>query len=626
MATVSYNQAVAGINAVKSTSAAEKAAAIKNLSAFYPTTPSSTSGSSSSSSNSSSNIVKYDAKTGKLLTSGATTTDALGNVYKQGTVFNPTKTITPTDIITPTPVLPTPVVPTYDINSILKGIEAGTATQADIYNLQRLESDKTQGDIKKMFENLISEKPSQEQLYSEALQQSGKEEAQRLFNEKQAQLNQIVTKAQAAQLSVIGQGRGIPEVIIGGQQAQIAKEAAIQALPVQAELAAAQGNLEMANENLNTWYKIKSEDAASEFAFKTKIADYAIQFATKDQADRISFIKDAYKEQADKTQANLAAMQNIALEVAKNGKSTTFINNIDPKSSTAILDTIRLAGSGLVAPSQEIINVGDSVVIWDKNQNKIIKTLYGGTRDIPTRIGNASNFSSVINQTASFGGTNQERDNIKNNLTNYINNQDYNAAYTEIKNNVGKSLTGTTKTRFEDASIDSAVLSGLKTKIKEFETAGGDTGLLKGTAEQITRKLGQVKDPALAALAVGLQREFQFYRNTMTGAAFSPKESREYAAVNPKTTNNFDLNMAVIDGAISQLDNRVNETIDLKVSGAGEIRNLINKSTSSTNAKTQIDSIYKTANDDVISIIDKLFGAGYDDTSVLEYLQINKKI
>ena len=45
-----------------------------------------------------------------------------------------------------------------------------------------------------MFQDLIAEKPSQEQLYSEALQQSGKQEAQRLFNEKQAQLNQIVTK------------------------------------------------------------------------------------------------------------------------------------------------------------------------------------------------------------------------------------------------------------------------------------------------------------------------------------------------------------------------------------------------------------------------------------------------
>lgn len=80
----------------------------------------------------------------------------------------------------------------------------------------------------------------------------------KVVNDLTATLNGITAKSQADQLSVTGQGRGIPEAIIGGQQAEISKEAAIQALPVSAQIAAAQGNLSLAQNHLDQVYKIKS--------------------------------------------------------------------------------------------------------------------------------------------------------------------------------------------------------------------------------------------------------------------------------------------------------------------------------------------------------------------------------
>jgi hypothetical protein len=53
----------------------------------------------------------------------------------------------------------------------------------------------------------------------------------------------------------------------------------------------------------------------------------------------------------------------------------------------------------------------------------------------------------------------------------------------------------------------------------------------------------------------------------MTGAAFSPQESGEYQSVNPTANNTLNLNLSVIDGALSQLNNRVNSTIKTR---AGE--------------------------------------------------------
>lgn len=156
-------------------------------------------------------------------------------------------------------------------------------------------------------------------------------------------------------------------------------------------------------------------------------------------------------------------------------------------------------------------------------------------------------------------------------LQNLIASKDYNSAYKQIGNSVSKSLTGENKTRYDAARIDINVLSNLQKTLQQYEDMGGDTGFLKGSVEQINRRFGQLKtDPKFAALAVQMEREFQAYRNQMTGAAFSPGESREYEAVNPTGKKSFDLNNAVITGAVNQLNSRIDSTIS-SVAGDGAL-------------------------------------------------------
>ena len=96
--------------------------------------------------------------------------------------------------------------------------------------------------------------------------------------------------------------------------------------------------------------------------------------------------------------------------------------------------------------------------------------------------------------------------------------------------------------------------------------------MLVETADEIARKFGQLKtDPKFASLAVQLTREFQMYRVVMTGAAFSPEESREYKAVNPRTNASLDLNLATIDGALNQLENRITATVNTKIPNASKL-------------------------------------------------------
>lgn len=104
-------------------------------------------------------------------------------------------------------------------------------------------------------------------------------------------INAIVAKSQADQLSVTGQGRGIPEAIIGGQQAQISREAAIQALPIAAQQAAAQGNLEQAQAHLENVYRIKSESLQNEYEYQTKKYDSIMGYITKLEEAQIARLK-----------------------------------------------------------------------------------------------------------------------------------------------------------------------------------------------------------------------------------------------------------------------------------------------------------------------------------------------
>ena len=160
----------------------------------------------------------------------------------------------------------------------------------------------------------------------------------------------------------------------------------------------------------------------------------------------------------------------------------------------------------------------------------------------------------------------------KANLTSAFNNGDYQSVYTQIANNVEDTLTGEVKTKFANSRTDIGIMSGMRDAILQYTNGGGDIGILKGTADDISKKLGQLsQDPEFSALATQLEREFQTYRLNMTGAAFSPEESREYAAVNPRADASLELNLATIDGALAQLENRVTSTINARVPGATKI-------------------------------------------------------
>lgn len=180
-------------------------------------------------------------------------------------------------------------------------------------------------------------------------------------------------------------------------------------------------------------------------------------------------------------------------------------------------------------------------------------------------------FAATIDLTSNLEKSVAGKKAIKAQLTSDIANKDYASAYNQILNTVQSNLSGTLASNFGQQRQDYNALAGLRQAISDYANSDGDMGLLTGTEEQIKRKLG-IDSGSASRMAVQLWREFQTYRLNMTGAAFSPSESKDYASVNPTLGKSLNLNLNVIDGAMDQLENKVNSTVETYVPSSKYIR------------------------------------------------------
>ncbi len=215
----------------------------------------------------------------------------------------------------------------------------GLITPADPKLAETTANDKAQQDY---IDALMKEAPSAEDAYAKAQRETGIREKQQVVSDLTGQLNAIVSKGQANQLSLVGQGRGIPEAIIGGQQAQIGRETAIAALPVQAQLSAAQGNLEMANDNLDTLFKIYSDDAKNKYEQRIAVKKAVYDFASA--KEKTALEKQAKMEERayDEQQTVLEDIKSITKTALQGGAPAGVMANIAKSKTYA--EAVQAAG------------------------------------------------------------------------------------------------------------------------------------------------------------------------------------------------------------------------------------------------------------------------------------------
>ncbi len=101
-------------------------------------------------------------------------------------------------------------------------------------------------------------------------------------------------------------------------------------------------------------------------------------------------------------------------------------------------------------------------------------------------------------------------------------------------------------------AIDS--LNSIQTLLNAYVKKSGDTGIKKGTLEQIANKIGSTTDPELAYIGSQINQFLQNYRRDMTGMAFGEQENGEYNKIIPDITNIGTLNGAQINSLIDTMN------------------------------------------------------------------------
>lgn len=259
-----------------------------------------------------------------------------------------------------------------------------------------------------------------------------KEEA---VNQYTSSLNNIVAKQQQDLLQLRGTGsqQGVTEAVYGGQQATINREAAIQALPVQAALSAAQGNLEMAQKQVDRLFAIKSADIDRQYKYRSDVGNAVLSFANESQ-NRVLTAKLAdIKEKKDTAQANINYLRQLSAEARDNGNGAQLaqLANVDPSSATFEQDVARIA-QGIVKPKAPAASPWELKEVngksaWVNKDTQEVKPIgsnpLGAKSELAVVDENINRLNSLLSNTAGIKGSsgNYQPDLIGNFFTGSLN-------------------------------------------------------------------------------------------------------------------------------------------------------------------------------------------------------------
>jgi len=243
-----------------------------------------------------------------------------------------TGTITPQSLAPATPInLPGAPLPTQSA-SYYNNLTSG-AVQAPGTPITLSPEDK-QKNMLQEYADSLGTPPSSEVAYKAALKESDFLAKQQRADSLSAQLNGIVANSQAQQLALEGQGRGQTASFVGGEQARIAREAAITSLPIAAQLSAAQNDVARAQSQLDTLFKIKSEDARNQYEYRKDIVGKMYEIATTAEKRRLDAIDKNEDRSYQQTRDNLKLLDAYSAKAVENGEGNLIqsLASIDPNS------------------------------------------------------------------------------------------------------------------------------------------------------------------------------------------------------------------------------------------------------------------------------------------------------
>lgn len=211
-----------------------------------------------------------------------------------------------------------------------------------------------------------------------------------------------------------------------------------------------------------------------------------------------------------------------------------------------------------------------------------------------------------------------DRNNFMSQIADSAKRQDWKTMMTDMKNQVNESLPAADRTKLNVHESNVAYLTNMENLLKQYQAKGGDTGLLVGTSQGIATKYGQaITDPELIALQTQMNDNFVRFRADITGAAFSPDESKGYEALVPSANKNIDLNLAVIQGARDYAQQQIDSVYQRKMGTTGydNLSGIIQ-------AEDKINTYMETAPLDVQQKVAQMAADGVEYGQIVKYLNL----
>lgn len=199
-------------------------------------------------------------------------------------------------------------------SSIATGTQNGNKFQFDKNGVQKPQ---TMEEIIAQQKALYPDSVDYATMYKEAQNQTGVIEKQNTVNNLTNQLNSINSETETAlsRLRGVGAKEGVTEFVYGQQSAEILREGQMKASPIQAQLQAAQGDLQSAQNTLDTLYKLKVQTAEQNYKKWTNIVDTSRDIFDKQQQKLIDDKKTVFANNSKRLSDSVNFAQQLAVKL-----------------------------------------------------------------------------------------------------------------------------------------------------------------------------------------------------------------------------------------------------------------------------------------------------------------------
>lgn len=379
-------------------------------------------------------------------------------------------------------------------------------------------------------------------------------------------------------------GRGVTSGGLAPIQTGLLRQNTIKALGLSAIAQTLQGNIATAQATADRAVELEFAPAQAQIDYLSKAYEMnkdTLSREDKKKSDALSVQLQERQRLLDNQKDDKKTVLSFAAEAAKNGAPTVLLNqamSMNPEQALAALGTYMQDPYDAAIKLQQLRKLR---LENDTNSGVL-------NPEVAEKSGAYATALSTI-----LGSSKFTKDQ-KNMVVNAINNGE--DPFTTIKNQAKNIMGQTEATKLTSYEAADSAMRDLQKNLNAYYDAGGNTGLLSGTFEQVINKLGQVNDPDKVDIATQVAISLQAYRNAISGTAYSNQEGQQISAVFPGINKSHGLNTAIISGRL-KADESIIDGIYGSALGAKtyqDLKKAQNSSSSAGSLPPDIDSALQT--------------------------------